>query len=397
MELQQIFRIIENDSLANIKSHHYFNRYKKIISIYVNRIIDLEKTGDLGEFESHHILPKSMYPDLKKEKWNLVRLPTRVHYLVHYLLFKSFSDDGLTFAFNQMRRITKTKRPNCKLYESVRKDFAQTISKNNKGKQRDAIFKNACAERTKNTNVYRSPDGELRRFTIGSEPYDWVSFQNGRVRTNDSKKLIKDIMKERVWQYNQITREVKFEHTILDGFLKGFPPWFEINGKKCKDSIWIHHAIEKTNKRLKVNEQIPKGYVFGRFFESNPGLDRLNNGHETLVLDLMNKEYILVDKSLLPNARYKKHGTSLDKVFLFKYNNTVYTSMKDMCDHLGISRFPSNPSFLQKIIPKKHWNQTKNMQKISEKFGGKTYNQAGFSAISLLEYEFKEEEIYVRY
>jgi hypothetical protein len=37
------------------------------------------------------------------------------------------------------------------------------------------------------------------------------------------------------------------------------------------------------------------------------------------------------------------------------------------------------------------------MQKISEKFGGKTYNQAGFSAISLLEYEFKEEEIYVRY
>jgi hypothetical protein len=36
--------------------------------------------------EKHHILPKSMFPDFVKCKWNLVRLTAKQHYMAHYYL-----------------------------------------------------------------------------------------------------------------------------------------------------------------------------------------------------------------------------------------------------------------------------------------------------------------------
>lgn len=40
--------------------------------------------------EKHHILPESMYPEFKKEKWNLVRLFPEEHLIAHLLLVKIY-------------------------------------------------------------------------------------------------------------------------------------------------------------------------------------------------------------------------------------------------------------------------------------------------------------------
>lgn len=60
----------------------------------------------LNYTETHHILPKSTYPNysnLKKYDWNAVILTAREHYIAHLLLVKIFPNDmKLTYAFNMM-------------------------------------------------------------------------------------------------------------------------------------------------------------------------------------------------------------------------------------------------------------------------------------------------------
>lgn len=60
----------------------------------------------------------------------------------------------------------------------------------------------------------------------------------------------------------------------------------------------------------------------------------------------------------MPNSRYVKHGSPIDKIFLFKYNNIVYTSMSDFIHaNKHIRRLPSSPKLLSMKVPKPHFNQ----------------------------------------
>lgn len=43
-------------------------------------------------YEAHHILPKSIYPELKNNKDNIVLLTAREHFLAHYLLTKIYKE-----------------------------------------------------------------------------------------------------------------------------------------------------------------------------------------------------------------------------------------------------------------------------------------------------------------
>jgi hypothetical protein len=41
-------------------------------------------------FERHHILPKAIFPEYRNEKWNIVRLSAKDHFIAHHLLFTMF-------------------------------------------------------------------------------------------------------------------------------------------------------------------------------------------------------------------------------------------------------------------------------------------------------------------
>lgn len=57
----------------------YFHWYRSIV----------ERVSIQNEYtENHHILPKSIFPNLKDYKWNLSRLSYREHFLAHWLLSK---------------------------------------------------------------------------------------------------------------------------------------------------------------------------------------------------------------------------------------------------------------------------------------------------------------------
>ena len=84
-----------------IYSQKYFDKYNQIVKHYKD--LNLRKSKDLYT-ESHHILPKSMGGDDSKE--NLVRVPARVHFLLHWILFRIYKTPEMAFAWNMMCNIS---------------------------------------------------------------------------------------------------------------------------------------------------------------------------------------------------------------------------------------------------------------------------------------------------
>jgi hypothetical protein len=85
---EQIIEILKS------KPHnlHYLNRYIKFIDSCKTKNHDLSFNT---YFETHHILPKAKelfpeYKDLRKYKWNAIKLTARQHIVAHIMLWKVY-------------------------------------------------------------------------------------------------------------------------------------------------------------------------------------------------------------------------------------------------------------------------------------------------------------------
>lgn len=381
-----------------IKSMLYVQRYLKLIDHYV--LLKLKKAGSPGKFEKHHILPVSIFPEYRNAKWNIVVLPTRAHYIAHYMLFKGVKHKSCAYAFNQMRRVSKLNgKDTCRLYGAVRKEFALLVSENNKNVPRSDKQKEMQSIKMKNTNTYRNlKTGELRRFTCNAAPNGWEPFQNGRVRTVESKLKMSESMKGRFWQFNANTKEVKFDFVLHDGFEMGYPDWYIGDYSYLKELTWIYNMETGTAARVNASLGIPDGYAIGRLYD-NKGFDKINNSNMIRVVDLKERKFCLINKADLHSPRYTKHGAALDKIFLFMYNNIVYSTFMDL-----INANPELPKFNKRnlelaecIIPKAHHNMTSERNKFCLENHGKTMADIGLKVIALLDFNYKEGIMYDRH
>lgn len=91
-------------------------------------------------FELHHILPQCWWPEYKKEKWNMVMLTPKEHWVCHRLLTKMTTGilkGKMKSAAIGMVRNTKNQNryiPNSRVYDLVRKESAEAHSKRMKGR-----------------------------------------------------------------------------------------------------------------------------------------------------------------------------------------------------------------------------------------------------------------------
>lgn len=81
-------------------NNHYLMRYRNMIDAKYH-------VSDDAPWEKHHVLPRSLYPERSKDFGNIVLVPARVHYLLHWLLAKGTNTKQMWFAFNQMNRVIK--------------------------------------------------------------------------------------------------------------------------------------------------------------------------------------------------------------------------------------------------------------------------------------------------
>ena len=108
------------------KNQHYINRYIKFLT---SRTVSIDYT-------THHILPKSLFPQFANTPDNLIKLTNREHYIAHWMLYKAFPNSrAMLKAFwcmnnNWQNSKTQTRyyRVTSRVYESLRKEVSKEMS-----------------------------------------------------------------------------------------------------------------------------------------------------------------------------------------------------------------------------------------------------------------------------
>lgn len=97
--------------LYEISNLFLSNKYTKYYISIIQKAISENRTKNSNIYECHHILPKSIYKNYKKDKWNLVFLTFREHYICHLLLPKMFNNKNAIIKMqNALIRFTKNKK-----------------------------------------------------------------------------------------------------------------------------------------------------------------------------------------------------------------------------------------------------------------------------------------------
>lgn len=164
-----------------IYSKKYYTKYQQIVKHYKD--LDLNKLNDLYT-ESHHILPKCMGGSDTED--NLVRVPARVHFLLHWMLYRIYRTSEMACAWNMMCSISPdhTNRYTSKSFEYSRKvsaSFASARMKGNKlflGKQHTKESKSLLSQAGKRRT--HSDETKLKISKAGI----------GRIHTEETKKKI---------------------------------------------------------------------------------------------------------------------------------------------------------------------------------------------------------------
>lgn len=107
---------------------HYLNRLIKLL----NHFISIEPKDKPKGFECHHIVPQSWKPEWIKEPDNLLKVPAKVHYVIHHLMWKAFPiDNAMQYAF-WMFYIVKKQKITAKIYEILKLQHRIKVSKSQK-------------------------------------------------------------------------------------------------------------------------------------------------------------------------------------------------------------------------------------------------------------------------
>lgn len=206
---------------------------------------------DGNYYERHHILPKSLFPNWKTKKSNLVLLTAREHFIVHQLLIKIYPDS------NEMKcAFVPFQRPNAD-YEITTEEYEQ--------------IKRYNAELMKNrmTGKKKSPESVIKS----------ANTRRGTKRTEAAKKLMSEKQKEfhlknpdknNLPTMEWFTNGKENLHLLKGseppkGFYKGRTVFWKINTEHNKlyiGSKWYTNGIK--NIRVKNNEIPPEGFYKGQ-------------------------------------------------------------------------------------------------------------------------------------
>lgn len=138
---------------------------EEFLSLYLDLIEHISNNPPQGYSERHHILPQSLFPNLKKDELNIIKCSAYHHFVLHYYLAKFLKNNKMIFALNNMNRVKKylTQEQlddSAKKYQEFKEDFSKAISQKTKNtvvvfdKEKQIYFRVA-------TNDQRYLSGEL--------------------------------------------------------------------------------------------------------------------------------------------------------------------------------------------------------------------------------------------
>lgn len=235
------FSNIYYDQFSHLnRNDHFLKRYLKLVVIFKER--NLIKNDGLN---NHHIFPRS-FGGLDDDT-NMVYCTEKEHYILHHLLWKAFSDTGMTYAFYKMSFSKKLNmRVSAKVYEQLRYDNSNNYNK------KESIRKSALG----NTGLITISFGEIEKHIKPELLQEYLD--KGWERKGKSKrKNFNRKDKGFIWINNDLTQtrikpELLQEHLELGwktGRLSHLRDAFK---NVSKGRIWINNG--SVNKRILPSE-----------------------------------------------------------------------------------------------------------------------------------------------
>lgn len=160
-----------------IYSQKYFDKYNQITKYY--KELDLKKSSELYT-ESHHIIPRCMGGSAAMD--NLIRVPARVHFLLHWMLYRMYRTPEMAFAWHCMSRSSNESRYNSRSFSYAKSAMSIAMSITKKGRPSWNKGKTSSIETRQKISVaakglLRSPETKIKMSIA----------QKGRIITNEAK------------------------------------------------------------------------------------------------------------------------------------------------------------------------------------------------------------------
>ncbi len=183
------------------------NKYWKIYNQIIDKALSENRSKKNAYYENHHIVPRSIRPDLEKDKNNQVLLTAREHYICHYLLTKfttGVNNDKMIYSFHLMQfsQYGQRKIFNSLLYEknkikmsNLRKGKKLPESQiKNMLKSRKKYFENggvAPMKGKKHSEETKKRMSESRKTTLGNGYVEIYGPVDAYIRRDKLKKSMK--------------------------------------------------------------------------------------------------------------------------------------------------------------------------------------------------------------
>lgn len=265
-------------SILSSKPHnpHYLNRYITFIEKCQSKNIDYN-----GYTEKHHICPraKDMFPEyssFRENKWNLVNLTPRQHFIAHIMLWKIYKNRSTTFAVGSMNY---NKDIDSRLYQNIKTEFSKAVSKqmSNTVSVKDKFGKSKRITK-KEFDMCDHIQGHTKGMTFAIDKdgkgfyvsTDDERLKNGTLKGNNAGTItITD---------GAINKRIRPNECIPEGFYRGMTKETPIG------SFWINDG---NISRMHKGDEIPSGWSKGRIFSKKPtyvgskGMVWVNNGKES--------------------------------------------------------------------------------------------------------------------
>ena len=293
-----------------------------------NGLIEKRKKEVLTEencdyFETHHIKPRSIYPDLVNDKENLIALTPKEHYFAHHLLKeiykKQYGDDSDEYwkLFNAFWLMSHAKRYtfiSAQRYEALRKEINDFWSDKNKTKE--IRLKMSKAKKGKPSPKKGIPLSEehkekLRQINLGKkhspETIEKIRQANlGKQLSEEHKQIL--IQSRLGSKHTEETKERIRQKKL--GFRHTEETKQKISKNNARNQLGKPHS-EETKKKISENKKGDNNPHFGKKWMFNP-----NTNHRICVREDEIQKYI--EDGYL-RGKNGKGGNSHDK----KYRTNV--------------------------------------------------------------------------
>jgi len=126
--------ILENQQLNRITNLHYLSRLLRLLRYCT--------INPCNGGVRHHILPKnkSWFPEYTTTKENIVLVSSKMHFLIHHLMWKAFPKDTAMYtAFWNMSHLDKTAKLTSKQFAILRELHSQRMRDSNPAKAPGAM------------------------------------------------------------------------------------------------------------------------------------------------------------------------------------------------------------------------------------------------------------------